>query len=160
MFTNSTIQSTFNKLNGNLFGEIVGFGMYSSSNTTYYYVMGGGANKVLILNDKWSFISFKVFTYPTYMINIGNSLYMTGAFNVWKVDQDLNILINYQPGGYYYGISYNPSNSLIYVAAQGLNEIKVFNLNLTLIRSFSTSPHNPFSITESANKLCLFIKMK
>ena len=45
--------------------------------------------------DEWSFISSKSFNSPTYMINIGNSLHMTGQKNVWKVDKDLNILINY-----------------------------------------------------------------
>ena len=53
----------------------------------------------------------------------------------------------------YYGLSYNPSNSLIYVAAYWLKEIQVFNLNLTYIRRFSTSPYQPWPITESSNKL-------
>ena len=90
------------------------------------------------------------------MIKIGNSLYMTGwPNNIWKLDQDLNILINYNPGGtpYYRGISYNPSNGLIYVVAYGLQEIQVFNLDLTFIRRLATSPHWPWSITESSNKL-------
>ena len=79
---------------------------------------------------------------------------MTGEYNVWKVDKDLNILINYNPGGYlnYGGISYNPSNGLIYVVAWNLNEIQVFSLDLTLIRRISTSPHFPFSITISSNQ--------
>ena len=36
---------------------------------------------------------------------------MTGSSNVWKLDQDLNILINHNHGGSpsYRGISYNPS---------------------------------------------------
>ena len=72
------------------------------------YVMDYGANEVYILNDEWKFISFKSFSNPAYMISIGNSLYMTGHSNVWKVDQDLNILINYKPTGgspVYRGIS-------------------------------------------------------
>ena len=154
LFSNPTIQSTFNQFNGNSFGSLRGFGMYSYLNTTYYYVMDWGVNKVYILNDEWSFISFHIFSYPTYMISIGNSLYMTGWYNVWKVDQDLNILINYNPGGgpAYPGISYNPSNGLIYVVSY-LNEIQVFSLDLTLIRRFSTLPHYPISITESSNQL-------
>ena len=89
--------------------------MYSSHGTVYYYIMDIGASKAFILNDQWSFISAKVFTYPLYMISIGNSLYMTGYYNVWKLDQDLNILIKYNPGGtspWYAGISSNPSNGL------------------------------------------------
>ena len=132
--------------------------MYSSSNTVYYYVMDLYANKVYILNDRWKFSSFKTLTSPNYMISIGNNLYMTGDKNIRKVDPDLKILINYKPTGstpLYRGISYNPSNELIYIAARGLKEIQVFNLNLTLIRRLSTSPHYPYSITESSNKLYL-----
>ena len=57
-----TIQS--NELNGNSFGILQGFGMYSFFNTTYYYVMDSWAHKVYILNDEWKFISFKTFTNP------------------------------------------------------------------------------------------------
>ena len=75
--------------------------------------------------------------------------------NVWKVDQNINILINYNPVAIraYRGISYNPSNGLIYVVASLLKETQVFSLDLTLIHRFSSSPHQPYSITESSNKL-------
>ena len=81
---------------------------------------------------------------------------MTGYNNFWKLDQDLNILINHEPTGsstFYKGISYNPSNELIYVVSSWLKEIQVFNMDLTLIRRFSTLPHEPWSITISSNKL-------
>ena len=74
------------------------------------------------------------------MISINNNLYITGFSNVWKVDQDLNIFINYYPGGT------SPFNKLqsikwvnIYVAAASINlkEIQVFNLHLILIRRFN-----------------------
>ena len=100
MFTNLTIQSTFNQLNGNSFGGLNGFGMYSSTNTTFYYVMDYYKG-VYILNDEWSFISSKYFTYPFNMIPINNSHYMTGRDNVWKLDKDLNILISFNPTGAY-----------------------------------------------------------
>ena len=157
MFSNPNIQSNITQLNGTSFDALMGFGMYSSANATYYYVMDYWANKVFILNDEWSFISSKVFNYPAYMINIGNSLYMTGNYNVCKVDKDLNILRNYNPGGTpsYRGISYSPSNGFIYVALENSNsnEIQIFNLDLTLIRRFSTSPYGPWSITISSNQL-------
>ena len=71
MFTNSSIQSNITQLEINyLFGFLNGFGMYSSLGTVYYYVMDYGASKVFILNDKWSFISSKVFNYPRYMIQL------------------------------------------------------------------------------------------
>ena len=89
------------------------------------------------------------------MITIGNSLYMTDDFNVWKVDQYLNILANYNLVSYtgYRGISYNPSNGLIYVVAWWLDEILVFNSDLTLIHHFHKSPHYPWSFAESSNQL-------
>ena len=66
-------------------------------------------------------------------------------------------MVNYNPGitprNTFRGISYNQTNGLIYVGAFGLKEIQVFNLNLTLIRRFSTEPHNPYSNTESLNKI-------
>ena len=131
MFNNPTIQSNITYgsfLNGTLLSRVgkngfYGFGMFSSPNATYYYIMDTYYT-VFILNDQWEFISSKVFSIPTYMINIGNSLYMTSTYNVWKVDQDLNILIDYNPSGntsWYRGISYNPSNGLIYVVARNLN---------------------------------------
>ena len=160
MFTNPNIQSNITQFNRNSFSFLFGFGMYSSLNNTYYYIMDFYDNKVYILNDDWSFNSFKTFNQPSYMISIGNSLYMTGYRNVWKVDQDLNILINYNPSGisnpylsWYRGISKNPSNRLIYVVAANLNEIQIFNFDLNLIRRLSTEPHQPWSITESLNKL-------
>ena len=120
VFSNLTIQSTItSQLYENSFGNLIGFGMYISLNTTYYYVMDVGTSKVYIFNDEWSFISFKTITAPCNMISIGNSLYMTGVYNVWKVDKDLNFLINYQPNGnypVYRGMSYNLSNGLLYVA--------------------------------------------
>ena len=122
MFTNPNIQSTINQFNGNSFNDLMGFGVYSSVNTTYYYVMDYGANKVYILNDEWKFFSFKTFINPAsmIMITIGSNIYLTGWGNIWKVDKDLNILINHKttvatPG--YRGISFNPSNGLIYVEA-------------------------------------------
>ena len=155
MFTNSTIQSNITRLNGNSFSWLVGFGIYSSFNSVYYYLLDYGASKVYILNDQWSFISYKVFNQPCNMITIGNSLYMTGDYNVWKLDKDLNILIEYNPSGYpsYRAISYNPSNGFIYVAANTFSEIQVINLNLTLIRRVSTSPRQPWPITILSNQL-------
>ena len=156
MFNNPTIQLNITQLNGSLFGDLNGFAMYSSPNTTYYYVMDKVDYKVYILNNEWEYVSFKSFSDPQSMIAIGQSLYMIGSFNAWKVDQDLNILINYDPVGdpaYYRGISYNPANDLIYVVGWNSQEITVFNLNLTLIRRVSTSSYQPLSITESSNKL-------
>ena len=61
----------------------MGLGMVASSNRTCnYYVMDHAADQVYILNDEWSFISVKSFVRPNYINIIGNSLYMTGIYNV------------------------------------------------------------------------------
>ena len=72
-----------------------------------------------------------------------------------EVDQDLNILINYNAvsSSFLCEINYNPSKGLIYVVAENFKEIQVFNLDLTLIRRFSTSSYYQWPITESSNQL-------
>jgi hypothetical protein len=74
------------------FNWLIGFGFSSSCNTSYY-VIDHGASRVYILNDDWSYVSYKNFAYPAYMITIGSSIYMAGGLNIWKLDEELNILI-------------------------------------------------------------------
>ena len=164
MFTNPTVQSTISQFNVTSFVDLQGFGMYSSSGTVFYYVMDSGNTgssstsngKVHILIDNWLLISSVGFSYPQFMISIENSLYISGYYRVWKVDQDLNILRTYNPGGspsiVIRGISYNPSNGSIYVG--NYYTIKVLNLDLTSNRNINTSPHYPYSVTISSNNLC------
>ena len=56
-----TILSTFTEFNGNSFGDIVGFGMICLSFNTSYFVMDRFTDKVYILNDNWSLVSFAAF---------------------------------------------------------------------------------------------------
>ena len=152
MFDNLTIQSVFNQFNGEFFAWLVGFGMMNSS----FYVIDHSGHKVSKLDDNWSFISSKTFTYPIYMITVENSLYMTGDTNIWKLDKDLNILIQYNGTGtspLYRGLYFNSTNGFLYVAPAALTEIHVFYLNLTFNHSFSTSPYKPWSIEGYNNKL-------
>ena len=156
MFGNPTIQSNITQFNGTLFSWLMGFGMMCSSFNYSYYIMDRAANKVYILNDNWSFVSFKTFNRPVYMITIENSLYMTGNSNVWKLDQNLNTLIEYNPTGTfsgYRGLYFNSTNGFLYVATENLTLIHVFDLNLTFNHSFSTSPYNPFSIEGYNNQM-------
>ena len=153
MFFNSTIQSTFNQFkNGGSFVWLVGFEIMNS----LFYVIDHTGWKVCILDDNWSFHSFKTFTYPVYMITVENSLYMTGDKNIWKLDKNLNILIEYNATGtspLYRGLYFNSTNGFLYVAPAALTEIHVFYLNLTFNHSFSTSPYKPWSIEGYNNKL-------
>ena len=88
---------------------------------------------------------------------IGNSLYASGQENIWKLDQNLNILIQYNASNgtipIYRGIYYNCTNNFIYIAPRALNVIHVFDLDLSLNHSFSTSTYLPWSIAEYNNQL-------
>jgi hypothetical protein len=137
------------------FTSLTGFGFYSSCNTSYY-VTDHGAKRVYILNDDWSYVSYKNFTNPVYMITIGSSIYMTGNANIWKLDKDLNILIQFTSTGStpnYRGIYYNSKNGFIYAAPSNLTEIQVFDLNLAYNHNISISSYKPYSISEYNNKM-------
>ena len=74
-----------------------------------------------IINKNWSFISSKTFTSPAYIITIENSIYITGSSNLWKLDQNLNNLIQCNATGTvnYRGLYFNSTNRFFYVALYG-----------------------------------------
>ena len=139
MLSNSTIESNITQFNGTAFSWLGGFGMMFSSCNASFYVMDFSANIVFILNENWSFLSFKTFTYPAYMITVGKSLYLTGESNLWKLDLNLNVLIQYTETVtvWYRGVYFNSTNRFLYVAPFALTVIHVFDLNPTLSHSFS-----------------------
>ena len=115
---------------------------------SYYYVSDYLLNTIFILNESWSYVSSKTFYYPTYLTTIGNSLYATGYINIWKLDENLNILIQYDATAstpQYQGIYYNSTNNFIYISAYNLRVVDVFDLNLNLSHNFSTWQYNPWS---------------
>jgi hypothetical protein len=142
LFSNWSLQLNITKINSISLTSAYGFGMLNS----YYYVSDYYLNKTFILNESWSYVSSKTFTRPAYLIKIGNSLYATGQTNIWKLDLNLNILIQYNATGTApddRGIYINSTNNLIYISPAVFNVIHVFNLNLSLSHSFSTSTYNP-----------------
>ena len=60
----------------------------------------------------------------------------------------LNVLNQYNPTGtlIYRGIYYNPEDTLIYITSVSVKAIHVFDLNLFLYDSISTSTYSPYSI--------------
>ena len=112
-----------------------------------------GANQVHILTDDWTYVSFKTFNNPAYMIKVGTFLYMTGDSNVWKLDKNLNVLFQYNSTTPYRGIYYNSTNDLIYSAPYTLTAIHVINSNLTFNHMISTSPYSIHSIAEYNNQM-------
>ncbi len=134
----------------------VGFGM-SSSNLIQYYVTEYWQGKIFVFDENWNYVSTKSsFSYVNYMIPVGNYFYITGNGNIYKTDQQLNVLIRYDSTGsspLYRGLYHNSTNDLIYVAPFALQVIHVFNLYLTLNDSISITPYWPWSINENNNEL-------
>ena len=129
--------------------------MLNSSNS-YYYVSDWNSNKIFNLNESWSYVSSKTFNYPTHLTIIGNNLYATTELYIWKLDQNLTILIHSAPNGYnpgYRVMYFNSTTNLIYIAPYLLNEIHVFDLDPNLDHNFSTSSYSPWSITEYNNQM-------
>jgi hypothetical protein len=133
----------------------MGFGM-SSSNPIQYYVTQYWQGKIFVFDENWNYVSNRSsFPYVYYMIPGGNYFYITGNDNIWKTDQQLNVLIKHTVSNNpsYRGLYYNSKNDLIYVAPFNLQVIHVFNLNLTLNDSISITPYQPWSINENNNEL-------
>jgi hypothetical protein len=152
LFSNLSLQSSFNQINSASFRGAMGFAMFNS----YYYVCDYWLSNIFILNESWSYVSSKVFSNPVYLTTIFSSLYAAGAQNIWKLDQNLNILTKHTefgpfPG--YKGICYNSANNLIYVAPCNLNVIHVLDLNLRFNHTFSISTYQPWSIAEYNNEM-------
>jgi hypothetical protein len=155
IFSNMTILLSFNKTNSIYLKQCLGSAIFTPSNS-YYYVSDVGLKKIFILNESWSYVSSKVFDSPAYISTFGNSLYATGNRNIWKLDQNLSILIQYNATGTppnYRGIYINSTKNFIYTAPFSFNVIHVFNLNLSFSHNISTSPYKPYSITGYSNQI-------
>ena len=71
----------------------------ATPSNSYYYVSDYGSNTIYILNESGSYVSSKTFSKPVYLTTFGSNLYATGNANIWKLDQNLNILIQYNATG-------------------------------------------------------------
>ena len=62
---------------------------------------------------------------------------MTGQLNLWKLDENLNTLIQYDATGsapYFVGLYFNPNNRFLYFAPYAFSVIYVFNLKNRLLK--------------------------
>ena len=129
----------------------------SNSNPVQYFVANYNLGKIFVFDEDWNQLSEKSsFPFVFYMIQVGNFFYITGSQNLWKTNEQLNVLFQYNSTGSipgYSGLYYNLLNNLIYVAALSLQEIIVFNLDLTLTDTISTKPFSPWSINGYSNQL-------
>jgi hypothetical protein len=132
--------------------------MILSARTTYYVTVSADSGYIVfILNDEYQYIGSRSFPNVHYIITIGNYLYISSEYNIWKADKDLNVLIPYgaSVAQDYWGLYHNSTNNLIYVAANYNYSIHVFDLSLNLIETISipTSYGGPWSISATNNKI-------
>ena len=117
--------------------------------------MDNARSRVNIFDENFNLSSFKTIQNPAFMINIGNTFYITGNTKIYKTDSKFNILNQYNltlnPS--YRGIYYNSTNSLLYIVALNLNLIQLFNFALTLNDSISTGLFLPYAIASYNNYL-------
>ncbi len=140
-------------INVNTFGYLHGFGMICDFNTSYY-IIDFNTNNIFILNDSYGYITKKTFAKPTYMLTMNSNLYITGDKNIWKTDNNLNILITYNgSGAAYRDIIFNLTENLIYVAPMTCTYLEVFDLNLTLKYQINLTSYEPHSFSEYNNEL-------
>jgi hypothetical protein len=154
-FNSFTLQSSIRVLGDSFyFGSLYGFGIFSS-NISFYYIPDTLKNYIYIFDYQWHYADYKYFTSPTYIISVGSNFYISGENNMWKTDQNLNLLAQYSTNNdpFYQGIYYNSTSSYIYVAANKKSSIHVFDLNLKHVESFSTQSYYPWSIAGFNNRM-------
>jgi hypothetical protein len=153
VFTNFTLKKSITtSLNGIFFSLLMGFGMMVDSNTSYY-IMDTGANRILILDVNYGYVTNKVFTAPVNMVTINSNLYITGTSNIWKTDKYLNVLLTHSESGTYHGIFFNYTENCIYAASERFTYFQVFDLSLNLKYNVSVSPKTPRSFGEYNKEL-------
>ena len=108
--------------------------------------MDFAANKIIIFDANWQYLTFKSFNQTINIITVNNNLYFSCYFNIYKTDKYLNIIIQYNApaSATYRGLYFNSLNNTIYVT--GFSKIYIFDLNLNLVDSISTSGFSSWSI--------------
>jgi hypothetical protein len=149
VFKNFKLKSILNNT-GNSFNW---FRNSSSGNSTLY-LMDYSSNKILIFDENWVYLSKTTFNSPAYMVISGYYLYISTDTKIFKTDQYLNTLAQYNgsAASMYRGIYYNSIDDMIYVANYAKSRIEVLDTNLNLFDTINLS-YKPFSIKGLNNKI-------
>jgi hypothetical protein len=88
------------------------------------------------------------------MILVDSYIYITGDSKIWKTDEQLNVLVTHANStALYRGLCYESVKRMIYVALYNFEVIDVFNMDLSINKSISSTPYRPWSINEHNNEL-------
>ena len=144
----------FKKYSSYSLSYLKGFEQVVGANTTTYYLVD--MQKILLFDEYWQFKAFKTINDTHNVIKpVGNEFFISGDNGFYKTDENINILLNISSiKSYYRGIYYNETSDLLYVSLSGSTfNIKVFNRNLTLMRTISISSFVPYSFNSYMNTL-------
>ena len=129
-------------------------GGISTSFQGYNYVINYIFGQIYIFDNNWNFVANKTSFLSAYsMVRVESYIYVTSNTNFCKVDLQLNIIKELAAYTTMTGIYYNCTDNLLYTTVFYQKLIRYYDLNLTLISSFSTYPYMPYSITGYDNKL-------
>jgi hypothetical protein len=155
LFNIYQLRNTITKYNSNTFNTVHGFCSIVDTNITTYYALDHANQKVVMFNEYWeyqnaSFVGFNVAN----AISVEKELYITGNNYIQKRDKNLNWVTQfYNININFRGIYYNKTNDLIYVGISNIQEIYLFDRNLTKLRTISTPGYATLAIAEFDNKM-------
>ena len=152
VFDNFSSKLNVTPSNDYKFDWLCSFGMVKSINTSYY-ITDYDHNRIFILNEDWTIVSFKDYKFSRYIVAVKDNLYIVGDESIYKTNSKLELLGNITSRDSYYTGIYS-TDSLIYVTSIKLNisieiemSIKIFDLNLVAYDSITTTPYKPWSIS-------------
>ncbi len=111
-----------------------------------YYEADFSAKKIVIFNEKWQFQSYVNFS-AQYFVAIGDDIYISTDYYVFKTDKNLNIIkTSLNNGAANRAIHYNNQDDKIYVPASNQAKINIFDRNLTSLGFIDTLTFRTFAI--------------
>ena len=102
-----------------------------------------------MFNEFWEYQrNITLLSSPKYSVYVNDEIYVSCDSLIQKYDKNLNFILQSNAiGNYYYGIYFYQSNGMLYAANTNIYRIHIFNKNLSLMGSISTS-FKPFSIAQ------------
>ena len=106
-----------------------------------------------IFDNNWNYVTNKTFLLAYSIVRVENYIYVTSNTNFCKADLQLNIIKELAAYNTMTGLYYNCTDNLLYTTVFHRKLIRYYDLNLTLISSFSAYLYMPYSITGYDNKM-------
>jgi hypothetical protein len=139
------------------FNQLYGFDFFVDSNVTYHYAINYNVpGSILKYSSDWEYLGIAptTITWPVFIKTIDNDIYVAADNNVFKTDKNLTVVnsINFH-ANHFRGIYHDQSTDSIYVAAYNSELIFIFNRDLALLQTLSTSGNRPLALAGYQNKI-------